>query len=269
MSKLVRAPRLAELLLVAFIAYLLALATWAFFAPLPVPKGDRLAALPAAQSNQTQLNARNPFPKAAIDAAPIEAGPELAETALDLTLTGVWPGAEGGSAIIRRPDGKERRFETGEEIVSGVKLIAVYGDQVVIEQNGVRESLRFETKAQVERRVVAPKESAPAVTPPKISNNGLADMEAGDAFRLAPARNSAGNLSLAVYAGSNRALFERTGLRDGDIIVSINGSAAPASPGEILALIGGSAQPGKINLVVERDGEKQTIALSGGGVGKE
>jgi general secretion pathway protein C len=212
---------------------------------------------------------RNPFPKAALDAAPIETSPELAETALDLTLTGVWPEAGGGSAIIRRPDGKERRFAVGDEIVSGVKLIAVYGDQVVIEQGGVRESLRFESKAPVERRVAAMAEPAPELSPQKISNSGLADAGIGAAFKLAPARNAAGRPALAIYAGDNRALFESAGLRDGDIILSINGSSAPSSPGEILALIGGSAQSGKVSLVVERDGKKQIVTISADGVGKQ
>lgn len=264
----IRAPRIAELLLAALTAYLLALAAWAVFAPLPVPNGDKLAAISPATPDQQVTTARNPFPKVEFVAAPEAAGPDLEETALDLTLTGVWPEPEEASAIVRRPDGKERRFAVGEDIVPGVKLVAVYGDQIVIEQNGVRESLRFESKAPVGRRTEVAASSAPADESKKINNSGVLDGALGGrAFKLAPTRNSAGNAALAVFAGDDPALFEKAGLKDGDIIQSINGKSVSSAPGEVLAALGAAAQSGNVNLVVERDGRNQLVVLSVEGAG--
>ncbi len=268
--KSARLPRIAEIVLVIILAMLLALTALEIFAPLPVPKGDVLAARSAAQTATSEILARNPFPKAALDPVPIDTGPALAETALDLTLTGVWPHESNGSAIIRRPDGKEQRFATGDEIVSGVILYAVYSDQVVIEQNGVRESLRFESKVTPERTVAAEPASPSPTTSQKIENTlsaGSTGAALAGAFKLAPATNAAGEPALALFAGGNRALFESAGLRDGDIVLSINGSVAPQSPGEALALLGSSIQTGRIMLVVEREGEQLAVALSADGSG--
>lgn len=265
-----RLPRIAEWLLVGLVAYLLAKAAIAFFAPLPVPKGDMLAALPAAKRTAVDVNGRSPFPQTvAIDEAPIAAGPDLTETALDLGLTGVWPEAEGGSAIIRRPDGKERRFAVGEEIVSGVKLIAVFSDQVVIEQGGVRESLRFESKAPAPRPAMTPARQAQRGGDAKIQNLSSGANLLGGVVRLEPGKNAAGQPALVVYAGQNRAAFESAGLRDGDVLVTINGVAPPQSPGEMIAIINNAAQAGSARLVVERDGERLPAALSFNGSGNQ
>ena len=265
-----RLPRIAEWLLIGLIAFLLAKAAIAFFAPLPVPKGDMLAALPASERAGADVSARSPFPQAAaVDETPIAAGPDLTEPALDLGLTGVWPEAEGGSAIIRRPDGKERRFAVGEEIVSGVKLIAVFSDQVVIEQGGVRESLRFESKAPAPRAAVTSASQPATGDNSKIQNLSSGANLFGGVVRLEPGQNSAGQPAIVVYAGQNRAAFESAGLRDGDVLVTINGAAPPQSPGEMVAMINQAAQAGAARLVVERNGERLPVALSFNGSGNQ
>lgn len=266
-------PRIAEWVLIAIIAFLLARAAMAFFAPLPVPAGDQLAALPAAKSGETSVEGRNPFPKAVVDAAPpIDAGPDLAETALDLTLTGVWPEGEESSAIIQRPDGKQRRFAVGDEIVSGVSLIAVYSDQVVIEQNGVRESLRFESKAPAPRAPQtspAPQPSpAQATLDAKIMNSSPENSLAG-AFRLTPGVDPAGKPAILLYAGRNPEVFNANGLKDGDVLRSVNGTPPPSSPNELAVMMSRFMRSGAGTIVIERDGAMQTIELSTDGSGNE
>ncbi len=260
-------PRIAEWALIALIAFLLARAAIAFFAPLPVPAGDQLAALPATSKTSAGVEGRNPFPEAAVATATVEAGPDLAETALDLTLTGVWPEAAESSAIIQRPDGKQRRFAVGDEIVPGVRLIAVYSDQVVIEQNGVRESLRFESKAPLEREA-RPAHNAAAqaqdqTTPDETKiENRPASNALSTAFRIEPGRDPAGNPAIIFYAGRNRAAFEAAGLKDGDILRSVNGSPPPMAPNELAVMISQFMKSGAATLVVERNGALETIELS-------
>ncbi len=275
------APRIAEWVLIAVIAVLLARAAVAFFAPLPVPAGDRLAALPATKSQSGTVEGRNPFPAAVINAAPVDAGPDLAETALDLTLTGVWPDGDQSSAIIQRPDGKQERFAVGAEIVSGVRLVAVYPDQVVIEQNGVREALRFESKITAPRSAPpsapsltqspapAPAESAQTAGDGGKIKNAPAQDGLGRAFRLAPGVDPAGRPAVLLYAGRDRAVFEASGLRDGDVLRSVNGAPPPSSPNELAAMMSQFMKAGAATIVVERDGAMETIELSQDGSGDE
>jgi len=121
-------PRVIELLLVGLLGLTLAKIAIAVFAPLPTPKGDVVGAAMSTQSSTRErgpTDAKNPFHSVAVVAGPVEDIPDVAETSLDLTLTGVWPNGDEGSAIIRRSDGKEKRHAVGETITSGVRLVAL------------------------------------------------------------------------------------------------------------------------------------------------
>ena len=238
------APRIAEFAFAALVAFLLARLAIALFAPLPTPQGDALAAASSgAPKQQAAVSGRNPFPQVAVAAAPAETAPDVAETSLDLTLTGVWPG-ENGSAIIRKPDGTQARFAIGDTIVSGVTLAAVYADQVLIEQNGVREALRFETK-------ISPQRSTAPAAPPAPSGVSPAN-----------AATNAGAPAIAVYGGVDRRAFDRAGLRDGDILKSVNGAPPPLTPNELAGLLTQISRVGSATIVVERDGAAKQVTLA-------
>lgn len=74
--------------------------------------------------------------------------PQSATTAdavsgLDLTLVGTRvDNASGrGSAIIATPDGRQQSFAVGEDIMPGVKLVAVAFESVTLDRGGARETL--------------------------------------------------------------------------------------------------------------------------------
>jgi len=259
-----QARRAVEIVLVILLGVLLARAAWSIFAPLPAPQGDAYAAL---SSNQPRRNAalvvKSPFPKAEIAPAPVEEATEVAETALDLKLTGVWTG-ENPSATVRKPDGTQDRFAVGDTILSGVSLVAVYADQVIIEQNGARESLRFESKARVSQPASSPPAASSA---PARQNLMLADIQS--VFSLRPAQNASGEPAIAIFAGSDRAAFEKTGLRNGDILKAINGAPPPMEPAAMARLMNEVAQSGAAEIVVERGGNVQSISLSFKELGNE
>lgn len=265
---LARAPRFAEWLLLALTAFFLAKAAIAFFAPLPLPKGDKLASAGAASAGDEdrQVTARNPFPAASEAAAPVvDATADVEETALDLGLNGVWPAAEKPSAIIRLPDGEQRRFAIGEEIVNGVRLAAVHSDHVIIEQNGVRESLRFENKAPIERP--APVQNQPSATPQeqdpseKIENLPSRDMLNG-LVRLGLGVDPEGAPAVMVFAGRDRAAFEKAGFQDGDIVRAINGTEPSSNPAKMSELLNQISRAGSASVTIERDGVRKTLAIS-------
>lgn len=270
-----RAPRIVEALLVILLGALLGLAVLKLIAPLPLPKGDALAA--ATSSGRTQagdaLVVKSPFPKAEVAAAPANQAPQVEETALDLTLTGVWPGEEVASAIIRKPDGKQETFGIGDAIVPGVTLVAVYSDQVIIEQNGVRESLRFETKPRVPSRV-RPQPAVSNAPQPAASNAGQPPQAPSIAnlqrlFRIGPVEDAGGETAIGIFAGTDQAKFQQSGLQEGDIVRSINGAPPPTDPAGLARLMEQIAQSGRAEVVVERSGQIHSVSLSVNELGHE
>lgn len=63
---------------------------------------------------------------------------------VEIKVSGVMAGSRGAVAILSLNDGPPRSFLQGERVSPGVKLVAVEGDGVVIEQGGER--VRFEVE---------------------------------------------------------------------------------------------------------------------------
>jgi general secretion pathway protein C len=64
---------------------------------------------------------------------------------MDIKVSGVMAGSRGAVAILSLNDGPPRSFLQGEKVGPGVKLVAVEGDGVVIEQGGERVRLGVES----------------------------------------------------------------------------------------------------------------------------
>ena len=63
---------------------------------------------------------------------------------MDIKVSGVMAGSRGAVAILSLNDGPPRSFLKGEKVGPGVKLLAVEGDGVVIEQGEERVQLGVE-----------------------------------------------------------------------------------------------------------------------------
>ena len=63
---------------------------------------------------------------------------------VDIKVSGVMAGSRGAVAILSLNDGPPTSFLQGEKVGPGVKLVAVEGDGVVIEQGGERVRLGVE-----------------------------------------------------------------------------------------------------------------------------
>jgi len=63
---------------------------------------------------------------------------------MDIKVSGLMAGSRGAVAILSLNDGPPRSFLQGEKVGPGVKLVAVEGDGVVIEQGGERVRLGVE-----------------------------------------------------------------------------------------------------------------------------
>jgi len=157
-----------ELLLLSLLAMQCARLVWAIVTPVG-PIGDWKApgalrpALPVA--SPAALASFDPFFRLNQQgAAPVVV------TSLNLTLFGVRQdrGSGRGAAIIATPDGQQRSYAVGEEIVPGVTLTAVGFDNVTISRGGTAEQLFLDqsSPATPVGQATPPPGANPFVTPP-------------------------------------------------------------------------------------------------------
>lgn len=126
-----RLMRAGEALGWALVGLVLARAVWLAITPAG-PLGDWQAAAPPALAGV----AVDPF-------FPQADTPADAVSGLDLALVGTRVDAASGrgSAIIATPDGQQQGFASGDEIMPGVRLVAVAFDSVTLDRGGARETL--------------------------------------------------------------------------------------------------------------------------------
>ncbi len=161
-------------------------------------------------------------------------------SSLNLVLNGVIASVNGGYALISANGQAQESFAVGQSITGGAVLQAVYPDRVVIQRNGALESLILEGEdksapSQWTASVAAPSRAAVPANGnivQEISNNHYvverdqlaAQMRTPEFLKqatLAPASNG-GFVVRTLQPGS---LYQKLGLRPGDVIRTINGQA--------------------------------------------
>lgn len=257
------APRIVEAALVIVLAILLAQTVLKLAAPLPVPAKP---AVPPARSAQAPATVKNPFTLS--DTAPGDVSgsvvPDAAETTLALVLHGTWVDPERGAAIIQTPDGKQGTFAVGEDICCGAKLEGVYPDQVIITRAGARESLRLANKKPPLAEAVPPAQPQTDEEPMRGYMPGNIK-SLSQLVRIRPAQageGGPGGVRFALYPAGDRRAFESLGLREGDVLVSVNGVPAPTGLDGVSQLLSALAGQDQVMLTVDRDGSSETVEIS-------
>lgn len=225
---------------------------WALVVPVG-PLGDWRPAMPVPMSAQAQaavLAGVNVFGGVTPAAAAASALPS------DLKLFGVRAafGSLRGGAIIQLPDGQQVSVSVGESVMPGVELVAVAFDHVDILRNGGRQRLFLDPDKAPQ--TVSPGALPAATPPPATGTAGLST-----AVRLAPRASASGISGIIVSPGANAAAFARSGLRPGDVIVSVNG-AAIASAEDLAQLQQSLSASGSLSLRVERGGSVVPVTLN-------
>ena len=157
-------------------------------------------------------------------------------SSLNLVLTGVIASINGGYALIAVNGQAQEPFSVGQTVTGNAVLQAVYPDRVVIRRNGVLESLILEGADTSTPESFGPVATAtrPAAVPTNmIQEAGVnryvverdqlaAQMRTPDFLRQATIMpfKGGGFQVRQLQAGS---LYEKLGLRAGDIIKSVNG----------------------------------------------
>lgn len=228
---------LAEILLTLGIALFVGKAFWALFAPAPIAQSPPAPAARAAVPDEIA----NPFLPPSAEIAVVDAAPTVAETSLNLALRGTWhDGAGRGTAVIEVQGAPQKVFRIGEDICCGAKLEEVYADRAIISRGGAREALLLPNKRTDQGAIPT---LASAQAPP-----------AGPVVSIAPMATESGGMELRLFPGGDPGQFEALGLRQGDILVSVNGSPAPVDVAAAALLFSNLSRDDVAQVTIKRDG---------------
>jgi general secretion pathway protein C len=135
-----------------------------------------------------------------------------------------------GSAIIALPDGSQRSFAVGEEIIAGVRLAQVGFDSVTIDRGGVSEQIFLDQSE----------------TPQPAAG--------GAPVAVTSAPTQARPQPVVVAPPPSRI----PGTAPGDVVVAVNGQPV-SSPEQALAAV--RAAGGPVNVIVNRGGRAVTLQV--------
>jgi general secretion pathway protein C len=190
------------------------------------------------------------------------------DTTLSVKLTGLvaYDDPSLGQAIISSGRSQEKHYAVGHSIEggSGATVHAVYGDRVLLNRNGRLETLRLpkETSAAAVRS--APTPSPPPAEPAAddslrevISNNATT---LTNVLRIAPQVEGGQMVGFRLNPGRDRATFDALGLKAGDVVTDINGTALddPSKGLQVFQALGESTQA---NVTVLRDGNPTVLVI--------
>lgn len=161
---------------------------------------------------------------------------KLPISSLNLVLTGVIASGAGGYALISVNGQPQEPFAVGQTITGGAVLQAVYSDRVVIGRNGALESLLLEgaDNSQPPQGMVMPAVNRTAgVATDIVQETGTnhymvardqlaAQIRTPEFLKQASLAPSSGGGFLVRQIQPN-SLYEKLGLRAGDVIKAVNG----------------------------------------------
>jgi len=266
-------PRLVSLALAALIAAELARIAISVLGGGPVKSPEPVLSSQAPRGARAGLDLQSVisahlFGVATVDPAtqdPAHAPPSAANLVLAGTIATQDP--KRGVAIIS--DGGPSKVYSVGDSVGGASLHSVYLDHVILDRAGQLETLLLPRLLgpgmrgpPVVRRFGADPRTVAAVDNIRRmvqQDPGLLDQ----VMRTVPSYDSAaGKLrGFRAYPGANRVIFNKLGLKPGDLVTSINGTALddPQRSQEVFNTIQTSDH---VTVTVERGGQKQDITLN-------
>jgi general secretion pathway protein C len=233
--------------------------TWRVWQPAS-PAIDRSGSADAIDL-KTLFSAR-PFGSAAPSPANDDAS--VARSTLNLSLTGVAMLRSGGCALIVVQGQPESAYCMGEDLSPGVRLVGVQRDRVVILRNGTRESVLMKDAEDspqmsaaaapqatvestgLERRLVDRRQLQQQLGRPEFLNQAL----------IVP--NPAGGGGFLVREVQTGSLYEKLGLRPGDVIRTVNGQPL-TNMDDVMKLYQQFGSVQRVLVDVQRQGRSETL----------
>jgi general secretion pathway protein C len=267
-------PRLVSLVLAALIAAQLAqIAIFSFVKPVKSPQPVLTAT--AARPQHPTLHIQNVISAHLFGVAAVNGGAQdpanAPQSSANLLLAGTiaTQDPKHGVAIISDGGGPSKVYSVGDR-VGGASLHSVYLDHVILDRSGALETLQLPRQLLVGNRGAAAAIRRPGVDPRTAAAvDNIRHMVQQDPGILdqvmrtvASYDNAAGKLrGFRAYPGRNRQIFGKLGLKAGDLVTAINGTALddPQRSQEVFNTIQTSD---RVTVTVERGGQKQDITLN-------
>lgn len=154
-------------------------------------------------------------------------------TSIPLVLAGVLatPDPKQGMAIIGESAAAAKVVAVGQQVPGGAQLHSVYADRAIIDRAGVLESVYLPRRTAA----IGPAPMPPPAPPVGGNNEAMLDRMRrlvnddpgviGQIMRPQPVFAGGKMRGFRVYPGANRQAFARMGLRAGDLVTAINGTA--------------------------------------------
>jgi general secretion pathway protein C len=184
------------------------------------------------------------------------------QTNMPLVLTGTIAVADpkNGAAIIGTSASNAKVYPVGDRVPGNARVHAVYTDRVLLERNGTIEALLLPRKfgGGGGPLPTGPLPSALDRVQRVLTNEpGLIS----DVLRPQPVFAEGKLRGYRVYPGQNVKAFATLGLRNGDLVTAINGTALddPARGNDIFSTLGNTDQA---RVTVMRNGQQQDITLN-------
>jgi general secretion pathway protein C len=266
-------PKLASLVLAALILLQLLQIGYSLLSkPLKSPQPVVTASAPRPQRSgvdiQTVVSAHLfGVPPADLTAQDPENAPQSSAN-LILAGTIATQDPKRGVAIISDAGGPSKVYAVGERI-SGAILHSVYLDHVILDRAGALETLLLPRQLPPSSRAAAVprRQGADPRTVAVVDNiRRLVTQDPSildQVMRTVPSYdNAAGKLrGFRAYPGRNRAIFNKLGLKAGDLVTAINGTPLddPQRSQDVFNTIQSSDH---VTVTVERGGQKQDITLN-------
>lgn len=266
-------PKLASLVLAALILLQLLQIGYSLLSkPLKSPQPVVTASAPRPQRSgvdiQTVVSAHLfGVPPADLAAQDPENAPQSSAN-LILAGTIATQDPKRGVAIISDAGGPSKVYAVGERI-SGAILHSVYLDHVILDRAGALETLLLPRQLLPSSRAAAVprRQGADPRTVAVVDNiRRLVTQDPSildQVMRTVPSYdNAAGKLrGFRAYPGRNRAIFNKLGLKAGDLVTAINGTPLddPQRSQDVFNTIQTSDH---VTVTVERGGQKQDITLN-------
>lgn len=272
-----RAPAIVAFLLALLVAWQLARLVWTLFpgradAPIAPP----LASTPTvseATTGGTGVNVRPIIDAHVFGIARAEDEPQgdlppttdAPETTLPLELRGTLATDSEDNALAIIADGREEKlYKIGDTIRAGVTLRSVEREQVILNRNGIAESLKLprpeETASSPTVRRAQPTIRR-ATNSPSVAQR-LTENAAQLTQIISPRPYYVGGQQRGyrLYPGTDRQKFAKLGLRPGDVVTAINGTPLnnPTQGARIFSSLGDAQS---VTLTLERGGQEQTMTI--------
>jgi general secretion pathway protein C len=271
-------PPWITVLLVIAAAFKLAEVTW-----LLMPAGDlapSMPVVPAASPARTAapldlepvLTAHLFGEPSAAPAPVVQQVEDAPDTRLSLKLRGIVAGDDpsGGFAIVADSRGQEKLYKVGDAVPGGAKVHEVQDDRVILNRAGILEALRLprEFEASARGRANVPTRARPTQTQSSLRNVIASNAsKISDIIRVAPHMEQGQMVGFRINPGRNRQQFASLGLRPGDVVTDINGTAMtdPSAGLQVFEALGESTQA---TVTVRRGGQDEVLVIDTSSLGE-